>query len=197
MPPSRHRRSHARSDVPYSGPRYDDPVRNVALLRGINVGGRVIHMTELRALFSDLGFGEVTTVLQTGNVIFSSDDPLESLKRTIEIGLRERFGYAAHAQVFRLEEIRGIVATSPFDGTDPDVHSYVVFFEGVLERELLATARGVGNADERLELGNGVIYWQVPKGGTLRSGFTKYLTSARYKDFHTNRNINTLRKIIA
>ena len=180
-----------------SEPRYDDPMRNVALLRGINVGGRVIHMTELRALFSDLGFGGVTTVLQTGNVIFRSEDPLESLMQTIEVGLRERFGYAIHVWEFRLEELRGIVATSPFDGSDSRVHSYVVFFERGLERELLAEARDVDNDFERLELGNGVIYWQVPKGSTLRSGFAKYLTSARYRDFHTNRNINTLPKIIA
>ncbi|HSN02425.1 MAG TPA: DUF1697 domain-containing protein [Acidimicrobiales bacterium] len=172
-------------------------MRNVALLGGINVGGRVIRMVELRAMFSDAGYGDVTTVLQTGNVIFDSDDTLESLKRVIETGLRERFGYAAHVQVLRLEELRGIVANSPFAGTDPHLHSYVVFFERGLEKVLYEEARGVAGGFERLELGDGVIYWQVPKGSTLQSGFAKYLTSARYKDFHTNRNINTLRKIVA
>jgi hypothetical protein len=52
------------------------------------------------------------------------------------------------------------------------------------------------NDIDRLVIGDGMIYWRVPKGSTLQSGFAKYLTKARYRDAHTNRNINTLRKII-
>jgi uncharacterized protein (DUF1697 family) len=172
-------------------------MKHVALLRGINVGGRTIPMAELRACFSDMGLDEAETVLQTGNVIFSSDDAPANLKRSIEAGLRERFRYPAHVHVLTMPQLRQIIETSPFDGSGPEMHSYVVFFEGGLEVELMAEVRDVENVVEVIELGDGVLYWRVPKGSTLKSGFAKYLTKARYRDAHTSRNINTLHKIVS
>lgn len=171
-------------------------MQNVAFLRGINVGGRVIQMAELKVCFSDMGLDSVTTVLQTRNVIFGSDQTLGALKRTIEAGLHKKFNYPAHVQVYRLAQLRQIVEASPFDDHDSQMHNYVVFFEDGLEQQLLAEARDLDNTLNRIELGEGVLYWQVPKGSTLQSGFAKYLAKARYRDFHTNRNINTLRKIV-
>lgn len=168
----------------------------VAFLRGINVGGRVIQMAELRDCFSDMGFDKVTTVQQTGNVIFSSDESLAALKGTIEASIRKRFVYPARVQVFKMARLRQIVNASPFHGNDPQMHSYVVFFEDGLEKELAAQATDLDNKIECIEVGDGVLYWRVPKGSTLRSGFAKYLTKARYKNYHTNRNINTLHKIV-
>lgn len=171
-------------------------MQSVAFLRGINVGGRVIQMAELRSCFTDMGLDNVVTVLQTGNVIFDSDEALSALKRLIEAGLHTRFNYPAHVQVYTVAHLREIVEATPFDGSDSQMHSYVVFFEDGLERELVVEASDLEAESETIELGDGVIYWQVPKGSTLQSGFAKYLTKVRYRDFHTNRNINTLRKIV-
>ncbi len=171
-------------------------MKYVALLRGINVGGRTIQMAELRECFSDMGLDEVTTVLQTGNVIFSSDDAPANLKRSIEAGIRERFKYPAHVQVFTMPQLRQIVEALPFDGGDSEMHRYVVFFEDGREVELMAEVRDVQSDVESIELGDGVLYWRVPKGSTLKSGFAKHLTKARYRDAHTSRNINTLHKVV-
>ncbi|NNN00367.1 MAG: DUF1697 domain-containing protein [Acidimicrobiaceae bacterium] len=172
-------------------------MQNVALLRGINVARRTMPMSELTACLSGVGLGEVTTVLQTGNVIFSSDSALRSLKLTIEAGLTERFNYPAHVLVYRMERLRRIVESTPFDADDSMMHSYVVFFEDGLELKLMAEARDLDHKVEAIGLGDSVLYWRVLKGSTLQSGFARYLTKARYKDFHTNRNIKTLRKIVA
>ncbi len=75
-------------------------------------------------------------------------------------------------------------------------HSYVVFFEQGLERQLVAEASALDGAGGTIAVGEGVVYWKVEKGSTLTSDFAKLLTKARYRDFHTSRNINTLRKII-
>ncbi len=171
-------------------------MKYVALLRGINVGGRMIPMSEVRACFSEMGFGEVLTVQQTGNVVFDSTENLSALKLTIEAGLRRRFNYPAHVQVLKLTRLRKIVESSPFDDSDPQMHSYVIFFESGLEVKLMAEATDVDDKIESIEAGDGVLYWRVPKGSTLQSALAKYLTKARYKDFHTNRNIKTLRKIV-
>jgi len=170
-------------------------MRYVALLRGVNVGGRTILMADLRACFDDMGFDDVTTVVQTGNVLFNSEAGCTALRPTIEEGLRVRFDHPVHVQVYSLAQLKRIIESSPFDGRDPQMHSYVVFFEGGLERQLMVEAGDVDIRNERVQAGKGVLYWLVPKGSTLTSEVAHYLTKARYKNHHTNRNINTLRKI--
>lgn len=172
-------------------------MRYVAFLRGINVGGRTIPMAALRECCEDLGLEDVSTVLQSGNVLFRSAEGAGALKSTMEAGLGHRFDYPARVQIYTLATLQKIVDASPFFESDPRTHSYVVFFEKGLEKKLIAEVGDGDNDVDRLEVGEGVIYWRVPKGSTLQSGFAKHLTKARYKDFHTNRNINTLRKVLA
>ena len=135
-------------------------------------------------------------ILQTGNVVFRSDRRLATLKRTIETGLQETFDYPAKAQVYKLERLRQIIEESPFDDRDPERHSYVLFFEDGLERQLADEATDLDATIEHIAVGDGVLYWQVPKGQTLQSPLATFLTKARYKAFHTNRNLKTLRKIV-
>jgi uncharacterized protein (DUF1697 family) len=71
-------------------------IRYVALLRGINVGGRnKISMADLRAAFDDHGFGSVSTYIQSGNVLFESDTNFASLEGDIEGMLERRFNLPA------------------------------------------------------------------------------------------------------
>ncbi|HEY5265808.1 MAG TPA: DUF1697 domain-containing protein [Acidimicrobiales bacterium] len=172
-------------------------MRYVAFLRGVNVGGRTIKMADLKACFIEMNLDNVTTVLQSGNVIFDSSESLATLGRTIEAGLHQKFSYPAHVQVCALERLEEIINASPFDGSDPQMHSYVVFFEDALEKQLAVEASDVNNELECIKAGDGVIYWRTAKGSTLQSDFARYLTKSRYKNFHTNRNINTLRKIVS
>ena len=74
-------------------------LRFVALLRGINVGGKnLILKEELRQFFEDLGFKRIRTYIQSGNILFQSDKTSsEELTQTIEKGLSARFSYAARA----------------------------------------------------------------------------------------------------
>ena len=153
-------------------------------------------MAELKSYFEDSGYGDVTTILQTGNVIFASTDGLAALKRAIEGGLSARFNYPAHVQIYPVAKLKRVVDASPFGSVDPATHSYVVFFEKGLEKQLVEEASGLDPDTEHIEMGDGVIYWNVLRGSTLQSGFAQYLTKARYKSFHTSRNINTLRKIV-
>jgi uncharacterized protein (DUF1697 family) len=164
-------------------------------LRGINVGGRTIKMADLKSCLQAMGFEDVTTILQTGNVVFRSSKRLASLKPELEAGLTKTFDYPAKVHVYTLERLQQIIDGSPFDDGDPERHSYVIFFEDGLEQQLAAEATDVDSEIERIQAGKGVLYWQVPKGQTLKTSLGTYLTKARYKNFHTNRNLKTLRKI--
>ena len=167
----------------------------VALLRGVNVGGRTIKMAELRTALEEAGLENVETVLQTGNVIFDSTDGAARLKDRLETTLRERFGYDAKVQVIERDQLGKIIEAYPFGKADASRHDYVIFLERGLERDLVDEKVELG-AQERVAAGDGVVYWRVDKGSTLKSNFAKLLTKSKYRDFNTNRNLNTLRKLL-
>lgn len=167
----------------------------IAFLRGINVGGRSLKMTELKSCFEELGFTSVTTLLQTGNVIFETSTTQPDLKATIENELVSKFHFPIKVQILSFDKLKDIVAESPFSPDDNN-HRYVVFFENDLEKQLMNEATEIIDSIETVRIGDSVIYWRVPIGLTLKSGFAKYLTKTKYKNFNTIRNIKTLYKLI-
>lgn len=88
---------------------------NIALLRGINVGGHnKIKMAELRQLFETLGFGRVQTYIQSGNVLFESDDSEQSLIKCIQGEIEKVFGFSINVVVRTAVELEWITNNCPF-----------------------------------------------------------------------------------
>src|SRR4030042_6950955 len=88
----------------------------VAMLRGINVGGQKrMHMQTLRGIYEQLGFGNVRTYLQSGNVVFESPpaDPA-FLVRRIEPHIEETCGYHVAVFIRKPDELQRILAGTPF-----------------------------------------------------------------------------------
>ena len=166
----------------------------VAFLRGINVGGRIVKMAELKACCEGAGLQNVSTVLQTGNVIFESDE--SELKSVIESALTKTFEYPAKAQIIELDELRQIIKSYPFDSSDENMQHYVIFMENDLEKVLFNVVESLDTQIDSLAEGNGVLYWRVQKGMTLKSVFAKFLTKSKYRLYNTIRNIKTLKKLI-
>jgi uncharacterized protein (DUF1697 family) len=67
--------------------------RMVALLRAVNVGGRKLPMTELRALCAELGWTDVATYIQSGNVVFTAEGRPDALEKKLEDAVAKRFGF--------------------------------------------------------------------------------------------------------
>ena len=87
----------------------------VALLRGINVGGHNVKMEQLRGLFGELGFANVRSYIQTGNVFFDSSEPdRRSLRALIEAHLNVALGYAVPTCLRTLDELEQMLALDPF-----------------------------------------------------------------------------------
>lgn len=165
-------------------------------LRGVNVGGRIIKMTDLRLCLKKAGLHDVTTLLQSGNVIFKSDLGASELKKLIETTLSETFSYPAKVQILPLGTLASIVEQYPHGTAGDNQHDYVVFMENGLEQELAAEPCQL-NPGEKVAVGRSVVYWRVDKGSTLKSNFAKLLAKSKYRDFNTNRNLKTLRKMLA
>lgn len=172
----------------------------VALLRGVNVNGVTVKSADLAALFGDLGFDGVRTVLASGNVRFAADvevDEREGLKTRIEQGLRDRFGYDAWIVLVTLDELRAAADAFPFDAEDPSRQPYVVFCSdrGVLEA-LRDAAASLDPAEDPASSGFGVLYWSPEKGRTVDTPLAKVLAQSRYRTSTTTRNLRTLAKIV-
>jgi uncharacterized protein (DUF1697 family) len=171
-------------------------VRYVAFLRGVNVGGRSIEMAELRACAEQLGFANVTTVTQAGNLLFDAKGGAAAVRKTLENGLKRAFGYPAIAFVLTPAKVAKIVEGNPFDARNGTCHVYCVLLDGGHERTLAAAAGELDDELEAVQAGQGVVYWRVLKGSTLKTPFSKQLSAKTYRDVNTNRNINTLQKIV-
>jgi uncharacterized protein (DUF1697 family) len=174
--------------------------RYVALLRGVNVGKIKVTSAALAAMARDLGFDDVRTVLASGNLLFSSDDAPADLKARIEAGLRETFGYDAWIVLTTADHVSAVIDAYPFRADDADYQPYVLFgSERSVLDEIAAAAPAIAGAgagaDERVAPGDGVVYWECPKGSTLDTPFAKLIAKAKYRSTTTNRNLRTLRKL--
>lgn len=167
-----------------------------AFLRGVNVGGVTLKMAEVADALTDAGFTGVRTILASGNVLLESSARAAAVRKKAEATLREKFGYEAWVLVYDIETVRAVVDGYPFEREVEGHQSYVTFVadEAVLD-ELAAVGEGAG-PDERISRGAGVIYWQVPKGGTLDSTIGKTMGKPRYKASTTTRNLRTLAKVL-
>lgn len=169
----------------------------IVLLRGVNVGGRVVKMAELKACIEELdGISNVKTLLQSGNVVLQSDETEADLKDGLKTAITARFNYPAKLMIYERHQLSRIIDQYPYDDSDKTRQCYIVFLENGLETDLLGEAAPIMNEDESFSPGDGVVYWQVVVGMSIKSPFSKLLAKSKYKDFNTVRNIRTLRKLI-
>ena len=171
-------------------------VNFVALLRGINVNGVKIEMVKLQQAFESIGLQNVKTVLATGNVVFQTDrlDKVE-LKEEIERMLCEVFSYEAWIVLIGEKEVMEMVQQYPFDETNKDRNPYLIFSADSEVLKMLSKLP-FDQVEERIQLGNSVLYWYVKKGETLSSPFGKEIGKSKYKPYITSRNIRTMHKVL-
>ena len=173
--------------------------RYVALLRGINVGGKnAVPMPALKASFEDAGFREVRTYIQSGNVVFDAPSASQAdLTRRIEGILRKAFAHYEASVVLRSKsQMRAIVDRAPTGfGTQPTKYRYDVVF---LKPPLTATAaiKDVSTREgvDRIWAANGVLYMSRLDSRATQSRLNRVATLPIYKNM-TIRNWNTTTKL--
>lgn len=90
-----------------------------AFLKGINVGGKnIIKMDALNRLFMDLGYTDVKTYIQSGNVVFSCGREKSEVAKDIEDGIKARYDISSNVVVKSAEEVKKAVEANPFKETD-------------------------------------------------------------------------------
>jgi uncharacterized protein (DUF1697 family) len=172
----------------------------VALLRGINVGGNnIIKMGDLRLSFEALGFTDVVTYIQSGNVVFCTKTASKArLEKSIEKTLCDRFGCASPVVLVGAEDLEAIVAQAPAGfGKQPNRYRYDVVFvkEPMTTAEVLpqiSTKPGV----DTVHAGEHAIYSRRLISKASQSHLSKLVQRPVYK-FVTIRNWNTTTKLLA
>jgi uncharacterized protein (DUF1697 family) len=167
-----------------------------AFLRGVNVGGVNLKMAEVATALSDAGFTNVRTILATGNVLLESSSGVAAVRKKAEATLRQRFGYEAWVLAYDIDTVRAIWKAYPFEREVDGYQSYVTFVTDAVVLDELAALADRAGPDEKISRGVGVVYWQVPKGGTLDSTIGQTMGKARYKSSTTTRNLRTLDKVL-
>lgn len=174
-------------------------MKKVIFLRGVNVNGVKIKMTDLKKSLESFNFTSVETILATGNVIVDVANVLDTnhLKDDIEKKLREDFNYDAFVVLMSQEDLSGALDHLPFEGAK-DRQNYLILTSSVEIYEaieaLYETEKDVDK--EAFKRVGEYAYWTVGKGYTLKTAFgKKLLGSKKFKPFITTRNINTILKI--
>jgi uncharacterized protein (DUF1697 family) len=171
----------------------------VALLRGINVGGKnLIKMPDLIACFEGLGFGNVQTYIQSGNVIFSSDEPDQArLESQLEDGLSKTFHYQSTVVVRSDEEMNATVTQAPQGfGSEPAEYRYdVIFLKAPLTSIEAMSSVTIKEGVDQAFGGEGVLYFSRLTSRATQSRLTRIIGLPIYQSM-TIRNWNTTTKLL-
>lgn len=169
--------------------------RQVGLLRGINVGGHnKIGMAGLRGLLGELGFENVRTHLQSGNIVFTVDTSSEESARTIEAGIADRFASVVPVLVRTRDELARVIDENPLRdvATDP-AKLLVMFLAGQPYRQQIAA---VDTHSEVFALGRREIYLWCPDG-VRATKLSQAFWEKQLGLTATGRNWNTVTKLLS
>lgn len=136
--------------------------RHVALLRGINVGGKnLIRMADLRETFEDHGYDDVRTYIASGNVMFASQTPPDALEDEIEALLEARLGRPVTVVVRSHQQLTDVVEHAPEGfGEQPDTyHSDAIFLKAPLTADEAMEVVDLHPDVDRVWAGTGVLYF--------------------------------------
>ncbi|MEQ1511108.1 MAG: DUF1697 domain-containing protein [Lysobacteraceae bacterium] len=170
----------------------------VALFRGINVGkAKRIAMADLRAMFEALGYTEVRTLLNSGNVVFDAGRSTTATNaKRIVAALTGHTGVSANAVVVGSKTLDAAIACNPFlDRMDDPSRMLVGFIAESADRAPLQ-ALVESAVDEHVALGADALYLWCPDG-ILDSAFATKLVGPKFRDLVTSRNWSTVIKLQA
>lgn len=170
----------------------------VALLRGINVGGKQkIAMVELKVMFEQLGYTNVRTYINSGNVVFATDaSPEVQLAKKVERGILKHFSLTVPVVVRNISHIQSLVEKIPDDWANDSLQRTDVMFlwEDIDSPDVLEHIATKPDIETVLYL-PGALVWNIGRQNVARGGGIKLIGTDIYK-FMTARNINTVRKLL-
>ncbi|MGH9083945.1 MAG: DUF1697 domain-containing protein [Acidimicrobiales bacterium] len=172
--------------------------RYVALLRGINVGGRnLVGMADLRRCFEEQGYDEVSTYIQSGNVLFETEGPSRSLESDVETMLERHLGVPIRVMLRSHRQLNSVVARAPdsFGATPDRYHSDVIFLkDGLSPRKAMDLVELRDEVDQAWT-GPRVLYFARLSARRTQSKMSRIVGTPEYQ-LMTIRSWSTVTKLL-
>ncbi len=172
----------------------------VALLRGINVGGkRKIKMESLRIMLEDLGYHNVQTYIQSGNIIFQSNKETRVLSAAIEQAILDTYELEVPTIVIPKNEFEAILENCPFNKEDEGIILSKIYFSLLskeVTQEQIVLLEQLASGEEDYEIGHKVIYIYCPNNYHKSKIHTNSL-ERKLKQAITTRNLKTMQKLLS
>ena len=169
----------------------------IAFLRGINVGGHTVVKETLQEVFSSLGFQNVTTYKQSGNVIFdaTSADP-EAIKAKVEGKLREMLGFDVAVFMYTVPQLKKIIESEPFKGQEKEGACFLVTFLASAPAKFpFQLPLTIPKSAAQIISSKGTAVFSVTHGGG-EGGMPNTFLESKLKVKATTRNLNIIREIV-
>ncbi|MCB9146274.1 MAG: DUF1697 domain-containing protein [Anaerolineales bacterium] len=171
----------------------------LVLLRGINVGGKnIIKMADLKASFEEMGFTNVRTYIQSGNVLLESpENDKAALTTKIEVGLSKRFNFDAKVVLVSQKELKAVVQSAPqgFGAEDKKFRYDVIFLKEPLTSKEAMKSVKVREGVDTAYAGKQALYFSRLISRAAQSHLTKIIGTPVYQNM-TIRNWNTTTKLL-
>lgn len=171
----------------------------IALLRGINVSGhKIIRMADLKKAFEDMGFSDVKTYIQSGNIIFKAKSTLaDDLERKIEKMIQDVFLFDVTAIVKEHSDLVTILKQNPFPEKDLKNNEKLFFtlLSHTPEKQNLETLLATDGGADELMIIDQTIY-VICRAGYSETIYTTNFLEKILKVKATSRNIATIKKLI-
>ena len=169
----------------------------VALLRGINVGGNnMIKMSALKVSFERLGFKDVSTYINSGNVLFKTKDTdARKVEKKIERMLADEYTLPCKVVIRSAEEMASLVKKLPKDWTgDKDWRYNVIFLRHTIDSKDIVAALKFKPDIEKVTYLPGTLLWSAHVKDLTRTAMLKLSSHKMFQEM-TVRNLNTTRKL--
>jgi len=171
----------------------------ISILRGINVSGqKKIKMADLKSLYEELGFNNVVTYIQSGNIIFSNSDGAEvDLKFQIEKAIERKYKFFVPVVIRRKYEILDVINNIPFENIDLGQNEAKVFVTFLSEKPLkprIGELMRHVNPPEEMVICNKEIYLYCPDGYG-KTKLSNVFIERKLDVVATTRNWKTIKKL--
>ncbi|WP_375325574.1 DUF1697 domain-containing protein [Flagellimonas sp. GZD32] len=171
--------------------------RFVALLRGINVGGqKKIKMADLKAILEASGLQNVSTYIQSGNVVFECEEQEKSkIEQLIFTTIQKHYGFEVPTLVLKATEIDSIIKNNPFKGKAEDNNLYFVLPKQEPDSDLTVEFNLLNFEHEDFLVSDNCVYLLCKKGYG-KAKLNNNLIEKKLKVEATTRNLKTMQKLL-
>lgn len=169
-------------------------MKYTALLRGINVGKSIrVDMKDMKKIFESLGYNDVSTYINSGNIIFESKDNREMILKNLAFAFKKEFGTDIPTLVKTEQEMKEIAEAIPPEWqNDADHKTDVAYLFPQIDSEKTMDELPVRREFLDIRHVKGAIFWNVERKNYNKSNLNKII-SHRYYQLMTVRNVNTAR----